>query len=255
MRIIEGSASGRSVSLHSDEFMVTATFHEKDGTITTETKRRNRLNKFVLRHPYLPPRTLAFALRILSEFSVKQYLLFSMLFVLLVMALSVLMAYLGMDASPESQEKMNGYAHAGKPILLLVSLLVYRKHIAGFHAAEHMANSAYQQFGTAGVEKIAEGTRINLTCRSRFLVPATLMSLVTYTGIMLIGEQVVIFSSLLWEGVLWLDTTIGIQNITPLAKATELVQQFVTTKPPTETELRTGQEALRQLLIAHGELE
>lgn len=255
MRIIEGSASGKSVSLHSEEFMVTATYHKKDGSITTETKRRNRLNKFVLRHPYLPPRTLAFTLRILSEITLKQYLVFALLFVVAVIILAVVMTYFGMDASsPDSQQKMDGYTRASKPIMLVVSLLIYRKIVAGFHAAEHMANSAYHQFGTAGVEKIAEGSRINLMCRSRFLVPATLMSIVTYAGIVLIGPQVTIFSGLLWEGFLWLDTTIGIQHIPPLAKATELLQQFVTTKPPTEIELRTGQEALRQLLIAHGEL-
>lgn len=254
MRILGGSATGSSVTLYSNEFRVTARFHKKTGKITSQVKRRNALEQFLLRHPYLSPRTLAFALFMLSMQSAKYFMLFAGILTILTAIMMSVFFYIGIENSQETTKDMEFFVRATRPFLLLFLLLVYRKFIAGFHAAEHMAASAYTQFGSAGIARIAEGSRFNEHCLSRFLAPGIVIAFLTLLGLMTIGEISLLISLIVWEGILWVDTLIGFSNVPIFAKSTALLQRYVTTKPPNEHERQTGEEALRQLLIAHQEI-
>lgn len=254
MRIIGGSVTSTSVSLHSDEYTVTSKLNKKTGVITSDIRRLNRLNRFLLHHPYLPPRTIFFTLQLLSNSSRKMFWWTGGIFLAVLVIATALLMYIGVEDTEKTTGEFQFTSYALRPFTLVIVLAIYRVRVAGFHGAEHMATSAYERFGIDGIERIAEGYRFSATCLCRYLVPGVLLSVFTFLGLLLVDKSAIMFSALMWEGFLWLDTTVGINNITLTTAITKFVQEYVITKPPNEQELRTGQEALRQLLLAHKEL-
>jgi uncharacterized protein YqhQ len=254
MRILGGSATGKSVTLYSDEFRVTAMFNKKTKIITSKTVQCNNLEKFLLKHPRLFPRFLAFALEVLSRQNAKFFLLLGGLFIFFTAILMSMHVYMGIENAEETTGKMEYILRTTRPFLLLFVLVIYRKFVAGFHATEHMATSAYAMLGSKSVERIVEGSRFSEHCMGRFLAPGIVIAFLTLLGLMTIGEISLLISLIVWEAILWTDTLIGLHTIGIFAKSTEFLQRYVTTKPPKEHELRTGKEALRQLLIAHNKI-
>ncbi len=252
MQIIGGMAGKGSVSLSSTSFRVVARL-KSDGDIDSSVTPLGGFRRFLRENKYLFPKVLVFMLLLVSSFSKKQLLVIGGSFPIFMIIMTMFVENAGGDpqANVESVESWMRYSRL---LILLPFVWVFYKYFAGYHAAEHMAIAAYERHGPTGLDRIAEQSRIHGHCGGRFIAPAALVSTIALLLHPWIGKADVILSLIVFEAILWIDTFIGLERIAITAKASEWIQSYISTKPPTAEELRVGQEALRQLLLAHKEL-
>lgn len=252
MQIISGMAGNGSVMLTSTEFKVAATVGA-DGGISCTLRKHNALLRFLLRHKYLCPKVAVSSLRVLSGLTTKQILL---LVGFLIFSATTMQAF-AQNAGGDPHANMAAIDHwmrMARPLILLPVPVFFYRYMRGYYAAAHMAMAAYERHGVAGLHRIAEQSRVYRKCSMRFVPPMVAVSLIVMPIQQVLGEMALILSFLAFEAVLWMDTVIGLDKIRVTARASELFQRHLATKPPNEQELGVAREALRKLLIAHGEV-
>lgn len=253
MEIIGGSATRGSVMLYTRDFRVVAR-KKKDGTITSEVLKRKPFFKLLTENKYLAPKSIVFALRFLE--GMKWWVplsLFGGVFLLVFVLTLLLIIFVGKNTVETTTGTTRETIPLLRPLFLIVGFYLYRKYIAGYHAAEHMAQNAYKAFAARALFHMRDASRFNPDCISRFVIPGAVLGFIFLFGQPLFGTIAPLLSFVLWESLLFVDTFIGLKNIWLSAKVTELFQRYIATKEPTDTELGVAREALTALMRAHGE--
>lgn len=245
MKIVGGMSTPRSISIFSDEFVATATYHGRSQQIRCVVHRR--VATWLTRYPWIPiPRVLR-------------------LLIALVMASPILMTAL--IAWPVAHRIIDGPTPQFPPIPLedrlfvfllvqsqflplLVGILLFIKlFIGSWHAAEHMAIASYERFASTDLAAIAAQNRVHPKCGGRLMAPLLLASFLAFC----FGPINHLFLSqlALIECILWIDALIGFDKIPVFRILSTLLQHYITTRTPHHIALRTAQVALQKLVAAH----
>lgn len=136
-----------------------------------------------------------------------------------------------------------GIAMSG--FVLILGLLLVRSLIAPWHAAEHMGIDSMEKGGTLSVDRLSLASRIHHQCGGRLLTPFFL-SVIAPILFFPKGWGIPIMF-LLIEATLWVDELWGWDTIPIASHASVLLQQYVTTSPPTKRHLEVAFAALKAL--------
>lgn len=251
MRIIGGLGTMRSVALFTTDFRSVASLN-RDGSITRTIKKRSWFEKFLSKNRFLFPKILVLSLLILMSLTKKQLLIFGTIMLIVPLVVSQVVTQISTDPNATA-ESLNEWMRLTRPLLLVPVLWMIHKYAGGFHAAEHMAISAYGKYGADGINHIAEQPRVNEYCGGRLVVPAVLAGWTVALCSHWLGHATIFVSLFALELILWIDKFIGLNKIYVTAKISEWLQTYITTRTPTEKELLVGKKALQQLLVAHEE--
>ncbi len=254
VKIIGGFSSDHRISIQSNEFRVTARYDQQSGEISTEVKRLPRLSRFLYTLDRLPiPRLVVVLLFILGQLKIK-------VSQALVVALVILVALTMGVLSPHTPSAPGQHLPVPYPtwIELFVFMLLFmaysKLYIAPWHGAEHMAIAAYQRTGATSLAAFQQESPVHPKCGGRFFLPIVVLQVVAaFSATSLwFGHPLFFFGAVL-ECTLWLDKLVGLDRLPITAQASRLLQQYVTTRQPTQKELRTAQVALRKLLEQHNQ--
>lgn len=147
-------------------------------------------------------------------------------------------------------------------IEFLVLVVIQRRCIATWHAAEHMAIQTYEATGSTRLGDIRRGDRIAVRCGSGLLLPIMLLgcaSLAFSIGLRASNatehlQWLVMLAWQWWVAIMlcWMINSFRSWGSMPVFRTvSHLLQYYVSTKDPGEAELHTAQRAIQELVAAH----
>jgi len=113
--------------------------------------------------------------------------------------------------------------------------IVWLSPLAGYHAAEHMTVACIERFGDVFPDRVAQMPRAHIRCGTNWL--AAIIPLVV------IGMP-------LWRVNPLFTVFVGVMGLYFRHYIGYFLQQYLTTKPPTEAQLRAGIQSGRKIMMA-----
>lgn len=125
--------------------------------------------------------------------------------------------------------------------------------LAPWHGAEHKAIDAWERFGSYEMEDIKRGQRVQKYCGTRigalYMIFTATVGLAGYVLNLSLWWYLAIFAvGGIFFGTGWAYNAALSQSVVWLS---DLLQKYITTKEPSEKELRTAQAAIKALVEAH----
>lgn len=246
MKIIGGMAMPKGVNITSENFSVVAKLHS-NGEISHTTTPTSEAEKWLRKAKYMP-KVLKMFLFIIMKLTPKGRLI---LLAFIIGAPLLLSA----TVKPEQSDALAPEVTIAIRVITFGIFFYLLLSVRGFHAAEHMAIAAYERHGVKGIDRLSEQDRVHNKCGGRMLFPLLIVfGCSQLTAAFYDYWWVPLLPFILFEIVLWVDAIVGYDKIFVTQVISVWLQRTITTKPPSEQELQTGRYALRQLLIAEGEI-
>ncbi|MFH1632289.1 MAG: DUF1385 domain-containing protein [bacterium] len=136
-------------------------------------------------------------------------------------------------------------------IVLIIWFARFMAATRAWHGAEHMAIETYRQTGQSSIKSIAKFSPVSPYCGGRLFAPFLLIAFLAPALALTYGINDFLVTLVGLEIVLWIDALIGFYRIPIFREAAWLLQKYITTKKPSERELKTAHLALRELIKAH----
>jgi uncharacterized protein YqhQ len=253
MKIVGGMALPYGVQLESTEYSVKTTatyFAPNQWKLESEVRKKTALELQVRSAWYVPKVVKLWTIMIMKA---KWPLRILLLVVFVLPVVTRLFTPSQTTATPMSP--LWTAATLLMAVLLYVALGYFFWLLRGFHAAEHMAIAAYENYGADALEHLSEQKRFHPKCGGRIVVPLFIGAITATVCSHYVPARVAGFLPVLsFEVVLWIDALVGFDNIWLTNTISWYLQQYITTREPTDLELATGRAALKKLMAVHGEV-
>ncbi len=247
MKIIGGMSMPHSISILSDDFVATATYRRSHNAIDCVVARRTPIIPLLARYRWIPiPRVLRLLIFLFSSSPIL---------------MGFLVGYQVVDrivSGPtptlppipfEQRFLICAFIQSHFIPLLAAILLFIKMFIGSWHAAEHMAISAYERLTSTEFADIASQDRVHPKCGGRLMAPLLIASFLVFCfgpiNHLLLSQLVLI------ECILWIDHFVGFDKIPIFRTLSTLLQRYATTSPAGDVEILTAQTAVRALIAAH----
>lgn len=254
MIIKGGKSRPGSITIASDMFVSTA--RREDGQISCLVERIPEKIKdlHAMNVPYMP-KTVRLAI-FLKETMTKKDLVILFIFFVIGYAIMNLLNLAGMESGTSENFWLSNI------FLFAIFGVVMRTKIASWHAAEHMAIAAYRRSGATSIDMMKKEDPVDPNCGTRLYLPSLLaVQLVDWVveAFASDGNTAIVLAMAVFivsmECVLQIDAWIGFNNLVVAREASFIIQKYIGTKRPGDTELLVAQRALLELIAAHGNEE
>ena len=246
--IVGGMSSVNRVTILSDEYVSTARYHEDSGEISCEIKALPPIVRFLQKNKRLPiPRLARVALPLLNMMGRKGAVLIALYFLITACIPTMFPGEMFIGISSK-------YFVLFDFLTIFGLLLFIKKYIGTWHGAEHKAISAYQKFESTDIQVIARENRYNAKCGGRLFFPSMLTFPMAIAMDGWLGLNMVVWSLVLLEIILWADYIWGMDKLPITSQASYLLQTYLTTVEPGRIELETAQCAMEGVLWAHADI-
>lgn len=241
VELMGGRSTAHCIRILSNRFTATARFH-KDGQITCVVTGHSPLSRFLSSHQRFPiPQLVRILLFLVDGMNTRERLLF-VLFAVSAVPASSLFTFHSLSTVPLVLSFAAGIA---------LQLGYGSRRVATWHGAEHMAIAAYQRNGSTDLETMRRESPVHEKCGGRILLPLLVGTTLAIATAKATGTNAVVLSLTTLEALLWVDSLKGWDRIPVARAASRILQKYITTRQPTDRELRTAQRALQELIKAH----